>query len=1036
VARVGAAELERLKSEVSVVRLAAARGVVLRRHGAGGDLVGLCPFHDDREPSLVVSPGKNLWHCLGACQAGGSVIDWVMRAEGVSFRHAVELLRADRPAPSGAAPRVVKSTVTKLPAPVAIDAEDEELLDQVVGYYHETLRESPKALSYLAGRGLGDEAAMAHFRLGYADRTLGYRLPNKQRAAGAAIRGRLQKLGLYRESGHEHFNGCVVMPVTDASGRVVEIYGRKIAANLKPEIPRHLYLPGPHRGVWNVEALAGAEEVILCEALFDALTFWCAGLRQVTAAYGTAGLTDEHVEAFRAAGVARVLIAYDRDEAGDRGAAKAAERLGAAGIGAFRVEFPRGMDANEYAGKVGPPGRSLGLVLRHARWMGPGEPPARRATAVPVPEPLAAKREEKREAAPAVAPDEVAEAAVPALPAPPLAASPVASPPASPAAPEVPAEVREEEVVITLGDRRWRVRGLGKNLSYDTLRINLLAARGPGFHVDTLDLYSARQRTAYAKAAAEELGVAEDQVKADLGRVLLKLEELQEEAIRRAVEPESKLPAMTSEEREAALGLLADPGLAGRIVADLGRAGVVGEDTNKLLGYLAAVSRKLDRPLAVVVQSSSAAGKSVLVEAVLSLVPEEDRVAYSAMTGQSLFYMGEADLAHRVLSVAEEEGAERASYALKLLQSEGELTIASTGKDPATGRLVTHEYRVEGPVAIFLTTTAIDVDEELLNRCLVLSVDEAREQTRAIHRLQRERRTLAGLLARQERDGLARLHQNAQRLLRPLPVVNPYARELTFLDTRTRTRRDHEKYLTLIDAIALLHQHQRPVREVEHRGRRVEYVEVALADVELANRLAHEALGRSLDELPPQTRRLLDLLDRMVTEACERRGMERSDYRFTRKEVRRATGWGNTQLKVHLGRLEELEYLVVHQGGRGRTLVYELAYEAQAEAPERFLAGLIDIARLREGRGYDGKKSGPGEEKSAPSVEKAGPGRPQVGRVSGGGRGEKSPSAPGDSSAPDPPAAGNAHLETGRNRAVAASRTPAPPLAARAGGAG
>jgi DNA primase len=103
------------------------------------------------------------------------------------------------------------------------------------------------------------------------------------------------------------------------------------------------------------------------------------------------------------------------------------------------------------------------------------------------------------------------------------------------------------------------------------------------------------------------------------------------------------------------------------------------------------------------------------------------------------------------------------------------LTIASTGKDPATGRLVTHQYRVEGPVMIFLTTTAIEIDEELLNRCLVLTVDEDREQTRAIHRIQREAQTLEGLLAKRRRRDVVARHRNAQRLLKPIPVVNPHA---------------------------------------------------------------------------------------------------------------------------------------------------------------------------------------------------------------------------------------------------------------------
>ena len=357
------------------------------------------------------------------------------------------------------------------------------------------------------------------------------------------------------------------------------------------------------------------------------------------------------------------------------------------------------------------------------------------------------------------------------------------------------------------------------------------------------------------------MGLKEDAVKHDLGHVLLKLEELQDEQIRKALEPKKPEIAIGDEERAAALELLKDPRLLDRILADFERCGVVGEETNKLVGYIAAVSRHLESPLAVMVQSSSAAGKSSLMEAMLAFVPEEQRVQYSAMTGQSLFYMGETDLKHKVLAIVEEEGASRAAYALKLLQSEGVLTIASTGKDPATGRLVTHQYRVEGPVMIFLTTTAIDLDEELLNRCLVLTVNEDREQTQAIHRLQREQQTLEGLLARQERAEILKVHRNAQRLLKPLFVVNPYARELTFLDSQTRTRRDHTKYLTLIRAIALLHQHQRPVKTATHRGRTISYIEVTRSDIETANRLAHEVLGRSLDELPPQTRRLLVLID-------------------------------------------------------------------------------------------------------------------------------------------------------------------------------
>jgi DNA primase catalytic core len=998
-ARIPEEEIERLKHEVSVQRLAEARGVKLKRHGA--DFIGLCPFHDDHSPSLVISPRKNLWNCLGACRAGGTSIDWVMRAEGVSFRHAVELLREDHlplaAHPSAKPPRI--STVPKLPPPVARDADDRALLLQIVSYYNETLKATPEALKYLEARGLKSSEMIDRFRLGFANRTLGYRLPEKNRVAGAELRGRLEKLGIYRESGHEHFNGSVVIPIFDASGQVVQMYGRKITPGLREGTPLHLYLPGPHRGVWNEEALAVSKEIILCEALIDALTFWCAGYRHVTASYGINGFTDEHRAALKKYGTKKIYIAYDRDDAGERAAQSLAEELIAMGIDCYRVQFPKNMDANEYALKVTPAAKSLGILLNKAAWFGKGQRPT-----VTVIEPVSEKPpaiEEKTESAAKEKISEPIETTVREENALPLAAE-VAE--ASPSAPlpsavvptiDVPTEIKGEDIFITQGDRLYRIRGLGKNTSHELLRVNVRVSstnlRGEsGFHVDMFDLYSARHRTVFTKQAAEQLGVKEEVIQRDLGHVLLKLEELQGEQIKRALEAKPEEAVLSEEEKTAALDLLRDPKLLDRILGDFEQCGVVGEETNKLVSYLAVISRLLEAPLAILVQSSSAAGKSALMEAVLALLPEEQRVQYSAMTGQSLFYMGETDLKNKVLAIVEEEGALRAAYALKLLQSEGVLTIASTGKDATTGRLITHQYRVEGPVMLFLTTTAIDLDEELLNRCLVLTVDEDRAQTQAIHKKQREAQTIEGLLARHERDEILRVHRNAQRLLKPIFVANPYASKLTFLDSRTRTRRDHMKYLTLIRAVALLHQHQRPRKTLISRGKTVEYIEVTLDDIGIANQLTEEVLGRSLDELPPQTRRLLLLIEEMVRGECQRQKMERSDFRFSRRDVRVFAQWGDTQLKTHLRRLEELEYLLVHHGGRGQSFVYELQFESKEDNRKPFFPGLIDVKKL-ETCAYDEKKAGVEDEKAGLEGEKSGSSRPQSGGMSGGGRGEESP---------------------------------------------
>jgi DNA primase len=956
-ARIPEGEIERLKEAVSVERLVESAGVVLRR--AGKDLLGKCPFHDDREASLVVTPAKNLWHCFG-CQIGGGPIDWVMKSQGVSFRHAVELLRND--SPLAAAAPVKRATVRKLPAPVTPDADDAALLAQVVGYYHETLKSSPEALAYLKARGLESAELIDRFQLGFANRTLGLRLPLANRVAGAEIRSRLQRLGLIRASGHEHFNGSLVVPVYDERGVVTEMYGRKITRNLTSGTPLHLYLPGPHRGVWNWEALKASREVILCEALIDAMTFWCAGFRNVTASYGVEGFTDDHLVAFKAHGTERVLIAYDHDAAGDKAAEKLAGKLMAAGLECWRIQFPHGLDANEYALKVTPANRSLGVAIRKSVWLGKGKEPRRDSDHELV----------MASAVEAVSLDHARVEGDASLLVASLAAkeeTPISPLPASPMPPapstESEAQVRDNEIILAFGDRRWRVRGLAKNLAYDVLKVNVLASCGERFHVDTLDLYSAKARASYLTQAAIELQLSDEILKVDLGRVLLKLEELQDAAIRQVLEPQAVAIAISEPDQAEAMALLKSPELLDRILADFEACGIVGEATNKLTAYIAAVSRKLERPLGVVVQSSSAAGKTSLMEAVLAFVPEEERVKYSAMTGQSLFYMGETNLKHKVLAIVEEEGASRATYALKLLQSEGELTIASTAKDPETGNLTTQEYRVEGPVMIFLTTTAIEVDEELLNRCLVLSVDEGRTQTEAIHRLQRARRTLEGLFGRRERDHLIHLHQNAQRLLKPLAVVNPFAQALTFLSDKTRTRRDHEKYLTLIDAIALLHQHQRPVKTASWRGEAIEYVEATREDLVLANRLAHEVLGRSLDELPPQTRRLLGEVVSLVGSRMKAQAIARTEVRFSRKEVRDATGWSDTQLRVHLGRLTELEYLLVHRGARGQSFEYELLYDGDG-ALEPHLSGLIDIATMASSRGQTPLNAGSTRPQNAP----------------------------------------------------------------------
>lgn len=1042
-------ELDKIKRGTDLAAVVRSRGVALT--AKGGDLVGLCPFHEDKNPSLHVTPGKGLWRCV-SCQATGNVIQFVQRFDGVSFRHAYELLKTGKlsalSAPATGAP-LKKSTVPRLESPLTPDADDQAAMRQVLDYYHARLAENPAALAYLKKRGLSSEAVAA-FKIGFVDRTLGLRLPNNQRKEGAAMRERLTRLGVLRSTGHEHLRGCLTFPVVAESGAIGTVYGRALDAPTKDA--RHLFLPGPQRGVFNPAALR-SPEIILTEGVIDALTFWGAGFRNVTTSYSAKALPDELLDALLAAKVRRVLIAYDRDKAGDDGAVAVAAQLAAHGIETARVLFPPGQDANAYALAVTPAEKSLGLLLRSALPLGElrSKPSKSEVSAsaevsslvasaplfgsLPEGHPLSSPLGEASGLAPSSRSRATSSLAAKAA----LVAADVAREPVPPSTPSEAAGEKNDvtattarhempqaspgagsatllkndadEIELVIGDRRYRVRGLAKNTGFESLRVSLRVAYGERWHLDTLDLCVARQRDAFVAAAATETTLKAELLKRDLGKVLGALEELQETRLKADAAPKKDEPGMSAQEREAALALLRDPKLLDRILTDFAACGMVGEETNKLVGYLAAVSRKLDAPLAVIVQSTSAAGKTALMEAVLAFVPPEERVKYSALTGQALYYLSDADLKHKILAIVEEEGAEKASYALKLLQSEGELTIASTGKDPHTGRMVTQEYRVEGPVMIFLTTTAVDIDEELLNRCLILTVDEGREQTAAIHRLQRERETLAGLLRKEARNQVLATHRAAQRLLRPLAVVNPYAEQLTFLDDRTRARRDHTKYLALIRTIALLHQYQRPVKTVTHDGKPLVYIEATLDDIAAANRLAHHVLGRCLDEMPPQTRRLLELMERMIAARCAAKKIERADVLFRARELREYTGWGSSQLHVHLQRLAELEYVLTHRADHGQGFVYELVYDGAGKDGGRFLPGLLDVEKLRAAHAYDPKHPGLPTEHPGQNGEHPAPVRPVSGPLPGPVRPGKNAASSSENCAPQGQTAENAHLD-------------------------
>lgn len=817
---------------------------------------------------------------------------------------------------------------------VEVTLSDAAVLDAVATAYQQTLVRADHARQHLVGIGIGDPALIARFRLGYADKKLFAALP----ARGPKIRQQLTRLGVLRSTGHQDLLGCITTPIIDG-GVVVGLIGSRPRplTRLQQGLALEPHTANPLRGVWNADACTGPT-IILAPFVRDALVCIAAGYAAATVVPDP----DLHPDLRRLLTdrqVREVILTHGANPEGDTAAQRIAAACVRLGISVRRISFPKGPTLGHYAARNLPARFVLEPLLAAARPVNAGA-----VVVVPVVEAAAA--------APAAAlVEQAVEPPTVEAPAPAPASSAITT---SPATPSARVTMQGDDVQVAIGPRSYEVRGLGRNRTREVLRVTVRVRDDAGhLHLDALDLYNARQRAAYVNSAAEELGATPEAVKHDLGVLLRELERVQAQRLAALAvaggaggSTEPAPPTISPADEAEALAFLRSPDLIGSIIADAATCGVVGEDGNVAVGYLAMVSRKLDEPLAIIIQALSAAGKSTLMEAVTAFVPEEERVSYSALTSKSLYYMGDGNLKHKVLAVAEVQGASQASYALKILQSEGALTIATTRTDPASGRLQTQEYRVEGPVALIATTTAVEIDEELANRAITLSVNEDRDQTKRIHDAQRRQQTLAGLADRRERDRILNRHRNAQRLLKPLYVNNPWAERLRFRDDRTRTRRDHRKYLTLIRTVALLHQHQRPIRSYEHQGERLPYIDVTLADIAIANALAHSVLGRSLDELPPHSRRLLGLLDGMVEAASAKAGVPRSAYRFTRREVRAATGWTDHQVRDHLGKLIELEYVLVHRGMRGQSFVYELLFEGATADGRACCLGLIDVAAL------------------------------------------------------------------------------------------
>ena len=692
-----------------------------------------------------------------------------------------------------------------------------------------------------------------------------------------ASRQALTQLGVLTASGRELMQGCLVVPLEDPEQGLVGFYGR--ALDPEARCP-HLYLPGPKRGVWNWPSVKSARRVWLVESVLDAMSLWQAGLREVTALGGTQ-LLPALESCLRAGDCREVVLCLDGDRPGQAATERLGGELAERGFCVFAARLPEGQDPNQLLVESGP--AALAQAARSLRPLGEPAPVA----------------------------DSV--------------------------------QATEDGFVLQKGDVSYRVTplppfGTGK------LRVLLCAQRGSAGHDDKLDLQAHRMRAATSLQVARRLELPKLEAERHLVEILRAAERWVKDHQAEADSGPGGLrrlppPPMSAAEREEALAFLRAPDLAERILADAEALGFVGEENNKLLTYLVGTSRKQDRPMAAIMRSGSGAGKSTLAELAEQLMPPEDVVPYTRLSAQALFNMSADAVKHKVLKLEERTGAEGADYSIRALLSSRRLVQAVVHKCPTTGRLTTRENEVEGPIAYLETTTSLTLNHENATRCFELYVDESEEQTRRIFEAQRARRRVTEHDQELRAEAIRARHHRAQRLLEKVCVFIPFVDQLDFPSRWLRTRRDHERFLCLIEAVAFLHQFQR------RRGQTVEgtpYILAELADYRLAYRLAEQVLGGTLHELGREARELWEFLVGWTAEqnpACP------TAVIFSRRQLREATRLQDHRLRAALAELVEMEYVAKQGGATGQTFQYQLLVTQTAANPLGALTTPAELER-------------------------------------------------------------------------------------------
>lgn len=798
--------------EIKAIKQLLSIKTVLQHYGLQPDKHNrlLCPFHNDKTPSLQIYPKTNTFCCFSSnCNAGtGDVIQFIQLKENCTKHEA--LLKAT--ALAGGNASVVQPSSPQPTAKLFIETSLDKIavLTKVFTYYQSGLPSSKKAVAYLQSRSIDYKQTEVAFNSG------GLHVESK----GQHLKASMVQYGLLKPRPAGGYSvwakDCVLFPLKNADNKIISLYGRSITNNSDQ---RHFYLSG-REGLYPGYPKPGTTKLILTESIIDAVSLLqqpdIASHYEILALYGTNGLTDEHLQAItNLQDLQEIILMLNADEAGEAATVKHAGTLKSLlpHITITKVTLPAGEDVNSVLCTHDDAKVLSDLIDQRTEFF--------------------VSTEKKNPSAEMLA---------------------------------APALQKSDNKLITTNpelliydncELHMEVLGGIKITGLDRMKVTLKIlhkdkATLPIWH--SLDLYNHGQREQLINNIAETFELGTQSTANTLAELTSALESYRVQKIEALQPKQEERPQLTEVQKQAAISELKKQNLLQRTAQMIRESGITGEETNSLIAYLVYCTRKQAVPLHIMFLGASGSGKTYLQEKISELIPEEDKIEITQITENALYYFKQHELQNKLILIEDLDGAMTVFYPLRELQTKRRISKTVTLKD-SKGNLKTITLTVEGPVCVSGCTTKEKIYEDNANRCILLYTDQSKEQDKRINEYQT--RMAAGEINRQREQQYKELFKNMQRVLRPVQVINPYAKYIQLPQQVFKPRRTMTLLLGFIEAVTFYHQYQREVKK-DPAGQL--YITTTIEDIEAAFSLLKDVLFSKSDELTKATRSFFEHL--------------------------------------------------------------------------------------------------------------------------------------------------------------------------------